>query len=263
MRSTVNTHQLAFILFHLLLGEHVRKMETDGPVRVTGRRRKNPFAENEAVEVPESHVVDSQTSTPTQLAATPTNPPRAPKKRPAPLFSLKDNADDEADLLCTICGGEVEVKISKSGNPYFICSMQFSGNLHGKLPYLGPDNVNLTLQKIEEGVHDDFKPIKGGAWPVCVHAEFAKLVFITDGGKNFKDQLLFKCDQSLEFTGTPPCGFEIFANQPETSAEQDILSAQLEEAKTNIKELIAKTAKEAKKKQAVINRTKLAAAAKE
>lgn len=235
-----------------------------GPVRSLGRRRRNPFAEDEAVEVSESPLVNRNTATPEQLPATPIKLPSAPKKtRPAPLFTVKDNADDEADLLCTICGGEVEVKISKSGNPYFICTMQLSGNLHGKLPYLGPDNVNLTLQKIDEGVHDDFKPSKGGTWPLCIHSEFAKLVFINDAGKNFKDKLQFKCDQSLEFTGTPPCGYELFANQPEISTEQDVLAIQLEDAKESIKELIEKTKRDAKKKQAVINRAKTAAAAKE
>ena len=218
-----------------------------GPVRSLGRRRKNPFAEEEAAEVPESPLVNDYT--PEQPRNTPTKPPNAPKKpRPAPIFTIQDNADDEADLTCPVCGGEVEVQIGKSGSPYFICSLQLSGNLHGKLPYLGPNNVNLTLDKIEKGVHDDFKPVKGGTWPTCTHPEYAKLVFITDGGKEFKDKFLFKCDQSLEWTGAAPCAFEMFANQPEISAEQDILAVQLEDAKASIKELVKKKTKEKPKR---------------
>lgn len=250
------THMDKLFISLLLSTIADKKMETDSPVRMPGKKRKNPFADDEAVEIPE-------VATPEQQPSTPLAPPRAPKKtRPTPLFTVENNAD-EADLLCTICGGDVEVKIGKSGNPYFICNMQLSGNLHGKLPYLGPDNVNLNLQKIDNGVHDDFKPLKGGTWPLCVHGEFAKLIFITDGGKNFKDQLLFKCDQSLEFTGTPPCMFELFANQPEASEQQDVLAIQLEGAKNTIKELMVKTKRDAMKKQAVINRAKLAAATKE
>ena len=76
-------------------------------------------------------------------------------------------SDEEEELKCPICDGDIEDKFSRRGTVYFQCS--FQGNLRGPLPYLGATNVGATFMAIEEHVHDSFKTIKGGKWPQCHH----------------------------------------------------------------------------------------------